>query len=667
MKPSVTCVVLNWNNWKDTNACLSALSRVDYDNLSVVVVDNGSTDGSVANIRDFYPEVPLIETKKNLGFAAGNNAGIRYALHEQADYIWLLNNDAEPSEKALAKLVEKAQSDPKLGAVGSVLIYAHDQEVIQAWGGGRINRWLGRTSHAICPQMDAWFDYISAASILISRKALEDVGSLDEGFFLYWEDTDFSFRLRKRGWKLGVAAGSIVAHKEGASTRGSREAFDRYATASSIRFMLKYSPFPWLSIPLSLALKAGNSLLTFRFRRVVHLAAGVRDFVLRGANRSLKRKNPCSGSANKTNDFVVNASRIGSTGGLRTFALDALDCLSKRYQAIEAVLPRGTTVTNRVKAHELPEWLGSSSYVSRLRPLFWLLYVLFFFPAKRSNFILSTTHHALPFRNHQIVTVHDLRPYFIPDTWVQKAYFRFLLPRALRRCDGILTVSNASKQAMVSVYDIPREKIHVVPNAISPKTLNGDPRGSRARQPTYLLMVGASWPHKNAVEVLQRHELWKSNYQLKILGGAGQYHKSLLRLASDLGIRDQVKFINHSTDAELDMLYRGCAALVYPSRMEGFGLPPLEAMSYGKTVIVSDIPVFRELFGNVPLYVQLGDASSWAKAFRQLSEIESSGDEERLSAGLALAASFSKERMSIALEKAVAEIWNLSPSVDTSL
>jgi GT2 family glycosyltransferase/glycosyltransferase involved in cell wall biosynthesis len=667
MEPSVACVVVNWNNSEDTNACLSALSQIDYHNLSIIVVDNGSTDGSAARIRYVHPEVFLIETAGNLGFAGGNNAGIKQALKQQPDYIWLLNNDTEPRQNSLTRLVEKAQTDPRLGAVGSVLMYAHDQGKVQAWGGGRINSWLGYTSHAVSPQPDDWFDYITAASILIPRKALEDVGLLDEDFFLYWEDTDFSFRLRKRGWNLGVAADSIVMHKENASTRANRDSFDRYATTSCVRFMLKHSTLPWFSIPLALSLKTINSLLTFRFRRIRYLAMGVSDWYTLGARPSLQESGSAStGLAEKFDGLIVNASRIGSSGGLRNFTLEVLECLSKNYSAVEAVLPRGTPVPKGITAHELPEWLGSSSRVSRLRPVLWLLYVSAFFPGRQSRYILSTTHHVLLFRAHQIVTVHDLRPYFFPDTWTQKIYFHFLLPRSLRKCDGILTVSDASKQDIISVYKIPGDKIHIVPNAVSIKTSGGHSTSENTAEPPYLLMVGASWQHKNAVEVIERYDLWKHNYRLKILAGRGQYSDLLRNLVSGLGIRDHVDFLTNLTDLEVDTLYRNCAAVVYPSRMEGFGLPPLEAMSYGKIAIVSDIPVFRELFGDVPLYVQLGNISSWERAFHQLLEMDSRDDESRRRTGRDLAARFSREQMSIALEQALTSIWNLVPDIEQS-
>jgi GT2 family glycosyltransferase len=281
--PSVACIVLNWNGWPDTLACLDSLAHVEHARLEIIVVDNGSTDDSVRRISQAYPRVALLKTGANLGFGAGTNVGLRRALAEKFDYVWLLNNDARPQPAALAALLAKACSNPRLGAIGSKLLYAHDPSKVQAWGGGRINRWTGRAVHATSAQDDDWFDYITAASTLLPRRALEETGVFDESFFLYWEDADLSVRLLERGWVLGVAAESIVLHKENASSGGDRRIVDRYSTTSGIRFLSKHARAPWISIPLFLTLRIGKRLLSGQFARVQHVLAGVRDYrVLQG-------------------------------------------------------------------------------------------------------------------------------------------------------------------------------------------------------------------------------------------------------------------------------------------------------------------------------------------------------------------------------------------------
>src|ERR1700747_2146681 len=116
MKP-VEIVVLNWNGWRDTVQCLTSLRRLSYDDFRIIVVDNGSTDDSVQQIRQKFPDVSIIEAGANLGFAGGCNLGIRHAIRDETEYLWLLNNDTTVDSRALGAMVERAEVDPKIGAV----------------------------------------------------------------------------------------------------------------------------------------------------------------------------------------------------------------------------------------------------------------------------------------------------------------------------------------------------------------------------------------------------------------------------------------------------------------------------------------------------------------------------------------------------------------------
>ena len=282
--PKTTCIVLNWNGWKDTIECLRALHLCTYPELSIVVVDNGSTDDSVSRICAAFPDVTLLKNKKNLGFAGGNNVGIRHALDQGAEYVWLLNNDTEPAPDALCVLVVKALTDAKIGAIGSICYYADEPATVQAWAGSRVNLWTGHSRLSTGPHEDHWFDALNGASLLISRAAIEAVGLLDADFFLYWEDTEFCLRLRKGGWRIGAARDSRVLHKVNASTGGNKVLLDRYSTASALRLLRLYSPAPYLAMMLFLSLRLGKRLLYFQFARCKSVLAGVRDY--RKASRS---------------------------------------------------------------------------------------------------------------------------------------------------------------------------------------------------------------------------------------------------------------------------------------------------------------------------------------------------------------------------------------------
>jgi GT2 family glycosyltransferase len=258
--PMVHVVVLNWNGWSDTSVCLSSLQHLSYRNFRVIVVDNGSMDDSVSRIRGQFPEVELIETGKNLGFAAGCNAGMAHALAQGADYIWLLNNDTTVHQAALQSLVGVAESDRRIGAVGSAIYSADNPDRIEAWGGGYVNFWLGRSRHSLKPVSDMKIQFITGASLFLPRNIIKEQGVFDEGFFMYWEDADYCFRLRRAGWKLAVAGQSKIWHKGSASVGHRSARMDTYFNASAARFFRKHtwaSAMPlWTGVGLRLAKRA---------------------------------------------------------------------------------------------------------------------------------------------------------------------------------------------------------------------------------------------------------------------------------------------------------------------------------------------------------------------------------------------------------------------------
>ena len=215
-------IVLNWNGWEDTVECLASCAGLDYENRETIVVDNGSTDDSVARIRAAYPDVKLVETGKNLGFAGGNNAGIRAALANGARYVWLLNNDTTVEPRALTALIEAIAADPKAGVAGSKITYFDDPGMLWYAGGeftpeGPVrHRGLDETDTGQFEQLEET-GFITGCSLLTTAEVLERVGLLAEEYFLYWEEADFDWRARAAGYTLLYVPGSVVRHKVAAS------------------------------------------------------------------------------------------------------------------------------------------------------------------------------------------------------------------------------------------------------------------------------------------------------------------------------------------------------------------------------------------------------------------------------------------------------------------
>jgi GT2 family glycosyltransferase len=240
--PPVWIVLLNWNGADDTLDCLHSLECLDYEQRHVVVVDNGSTDDSVARLRERWPNLELLLSPTNLGFAGGNNLGIRHALDGGAAYVWVLNNDTTVAPLSLSELVTLAEQQPEVGIVGSVQYEAGAGDVVQSWGGGNFTRLTRNPVEATIPGPR---DYITAASMLVRRRVFEEIGLFDERFFIYWEDADLSRRATEHGWKLAVAPRAVVHHKLGAAMNagvvGRSLRSDRFHVESSGIFVSKHS------------------------------------------------------------------------------------------------------------------------------------------------------------------------------------------------------------------------------------------------------------------------------------------------------------------------------------------------------------------------------------------------------------------------------------------
>jgi GT2 family glycosyltransferase len=251
--PSVVAVVVtSLDGWRDSITCLDSLAVLQYPNVEIVLVDNASPDGSVERIAEAHPNVRLLRSDANLGITGGNNIGIRYGLDRGAEYVWLLNNDTRVAPDSLEAMVREATRDPRAAAVGCVLYLMESPDRIQAWGGGWVNLWTGLSRHAKTPTVPDKLSYLTFASALIRTQALREVGLLDEGFFIYWEDVDLSFRLRRAGWRLAVAPDAKVWHVESGTVGRRTVRGDATYVASAKRLFHRYAPVPMAPIFIAL-------------------------------------------------------------------------------------------------------------------------------------------------------------------------------------------------------------------------------------------------------------------------------------------------------------------------------------------------------------------------------------------------------------------------------
>lgn len=223
MKPLISVVVLNWNGGEYLRACLDSIFRQDYDRLEVIVVDNGSTDRSVEVIRACYPTVRVIENGRNIGFAAGNNVGIREAA---GDYILILNNDAELEVDCISVMRRAIEIETVYGACASKILLKFEEDLLDAAGivvcpdGLSIGR--GRLERGGTYDNVEEVFFGSGCCILCRKEMLEDVklGNqyFDETFFMYADDTDLGWRAALRGWRCIYEPGARAYHLHSASS-----------------------------------------------------------------------------------------------------------------------------------------------------------------------------------------------------------------------------------------------------------------------------------------------------------------------------------------------------------------------------------------------------------------------------------------------------------------
>lgn len=220
--PMLCTVVVNWNRANDTVECVRSLKRGGIENDRIIVIDNGSTDDSVARISSECPEVELHRMESNQGYAKGANVGMRLAMAHRPDFVFFLNNDAVIGDRCASKLIEALQRQPDCGLAGPKILYYDSGNIWFA--GGRYNRFLGYSKH---PGMDGPddgsgtegpVDFITGCALMVRGELIERIGGFDEDFNMYAEDIEYGFRARDAGSKSLYVPSALVRHKVSSSS-----------------------------------------------------------------------------------------------------------------------------------------------------------------------------------------------------------------------------------------------------------------------------------------------------------------------------------------------------------------------------------------------------------------------------------------------------------------
>ena len=208
----IAIIIVNWKQYELTINCLLSLEKLEYKNFKVIIVDNESNFEKINKIKSDFTKVEVIESKENLGFATANNIGIKYAIKNKFEYVMLLNNDTEVNKKFLAPLLNSFQNDNSLGAVQPLIMNYNNR--VKVWNaGGYLNNFFGFPyTNKKLNNKNRQIDWITGCCILLKTKVIKKVGLMDEDFFAYYEDVDWSLRIKKLGYKLGVVDSSVIFH-----------------------------------------------------------------------------------------------------------------------------------------------------------------------------------------------------------------------------------------------------------------------------------------------------------------------------------------------------------------------------------------------------------------------------------------------------------------------
>jgi|CXWL01.1.fsa_nt_gi GT2 family glycosyltransferase len=241
----VAVVVLNYNGLSDTVKCLASLKAVRHSPLSVIVVDNGSQIDPTEAVHATFPDAVVLCTGENLGYAGGNNRGIRLAMEQGTEFVLVLNNDTTVSPVIVESLIEAFATDDTLGIVGPVINHMDEPHTIMTDGvcfnPGPGAEFFQRKAIATDPggSRPTTVDIVNGCCMMIKAEALNAIGAFDESFFIVHEESDLCLRAQRAGFRCAVLGKSLVWHKGSSSFDRSGRQFQRYFDTRNLYFLLK--------------------------------------------------------------------------------------------------------------------------------------------------------------------------------------------------------------------------------------------------------------------------------------------------------------------------------------------------------------------------------------------------------------------------------------------
>lgn len=225
MQKSVAIILINWNSFSLTHNCIESIEHSGETNFDIILVDNASDDGSGKKLKELHPQIILLDSSENKGFAGGNNIGMNWSIDQGYTYSFLLNNDTVVAEFFLSPLIKFLEENPNAGAVQSKIYFLHNKDLI--WNAGvQYHQWFCSFTTDGYNELDKGqydqtkkIDSITGCAFFVRNSILEQTGLFDENLFMYYEDADLSFRIKNRGYFLQYLPASTIYHIAGMSSK----------------------------------------------------------------------------------------------------------------------------------------------------------------------------------------------------------------------------------------------------------------------------------------------------------------------------------------------------------------------------------------------------------------------------------------------------------------
>ncbi len=704
-EPPITAVIVAWNSAESLAGSLAALRRsADQAGAAVeiVVVDNASTDASVAVARDAGADL-IVENPVNAGYVVAASQGIARA---RGRWIMLANPDLTVSEGFVAAmLAAAAEAPPEVACLVPDIRYAADPSVVNSRGievdvaGIPAERDAGRRADGAVETTEVFGP--STSGCLIRRDALAAVGGLEPLYFAYLEDVDVGWRLRKKGYRALVVPGAVALH-EGSASTGEGSWLKTFLVARNRRALFRlHGPRGARARPLRAITEIGHTavpalsgsgtasvrgrlaaLRTRRYTRFLHAsneAIGIpatatvelaprqtmtdalrrkraaaalmrRDEqaapapASRPAGRAPRRRAPAGSPVR----VLVDATNLKpGQGGIRTYTIGLIRALAARPELSLAVATSVGDVASLGPVELIEVSPGTQEVVARA---LWRERNLPRLVRSLAVDVVLTPVPELPLRRlpvPSVVVVHDVGPLVAPAFYslAKKLRYEAALRRTCSVASAIVCVSRTTLLGLHAAMAIDPARCEVIgegPQLLAP------PAASSGVDGPFVLYVGSLDRRKN-VETLVDAVLDADPplpARLCIVGPIDSRSPAVLdgRLRRHAA-RERVAHLGFVPAGRLAALYREAAVLALPSLYEGFGLPVLEALVAGVPVVASDIPSVREVAGDAALYVRRPfDAASWREALRRACE-DDALRRSLISRGRETAAAFSWERV----------------------